>query len=283
MTGVVRKTVLLGACWLSATAVAFAQGPGVHYLHHGNMPPGAIGQGQLLRGGPVVGYYQPVEIKAPAGALISLAVADQFTEARRAPVRAGFLLAQVYRLRVTNVPQNDGAEVFPTIEVVDRLYPPPGQERRFPIIVELTREDLELAISGKFVTRIVYVEDPKMALPARLGGKPQNWYDVGPGRDPLAAADALGRPVAIVRMGARLPVADGTIEPQFFFGSPPFCEYPAEVKVLSRPPVREPQAAPPSEQPAEEVAPPTANRATTWTTPAAQTPVARRPLAQTTR
>ncbi len=42
------------------------------------MPPGAIGSRQLQRGGPLPGFFQPVEIKAPAGALISLASGDQF-------------------------------------------------------------------------------------------------------------------------------------------------------------------------------------------------------------
>ena len=37
---------------------------------------------------------------------------------------AGMLIGQVYRLRVTNIPHQPGVEVFPTIQVIDRLYPP---------------------------------------------------------------------------------------------------------------------------------------------------------------
>ena len=47
------------------------------------MPPGAIGSLQLQRGGPLPGFFQPVEIKAPFGALISLAVDGQFDEPQR--------------------------------------------------------------------------------------------------------------------------------------------------------------------------------------------------------
>ncbi len=70
------------------------------------------------------------------------------------------LIGAVYRLRVTNIRLAEGIEVFPTIEVIDRLYPPPGQECRFAIPVELTEEDLKLAIDGKFVTRVIFLEDP---------------------------------------------------------------------------------------------------------------------------
>jgi len=53
--------------WLGMAAMLSAQQPGVHYLHQGIMPPGAIGSRQLQRGGPLPGYFQPVEIKARPG------------------------------------------------------------------------------------------------------------------------------------------------------------------------------------------------------------------------
>lgn len=243
MTIVVRIASLLiaaGVCWTSS-AWAQPPGPGRHYLHHGQMPPGMIGQGQLQRGGPVVGYFQPVEIRGPEGVLVAAAVENTFGPARAAPYCAGLLIGRVYRWRVTNIPGYEGAELFPTIEVIDRLYPPAGQERQFPIVVELIQDDLEQALSGKFVTRVVYLEDPRNALPARSDGKPQSWFDVGPGKDPLLTADMLGRPVAIIRMGARLPGDVGREDDRFFYGSPPVAEYPAAVKVLPRPPVRTPE------------------------------------------
>ena len=124
-----------------------AQQPPVHYLHHGIMPPGAIGSQQLQRGGPLPGFFQPVEIKAPPGALVSLAVDNQFDEAQPAPRKAGFLIGAVYRLRVTNIRLAEGLEVFPTIEVIDRLYTPADQQRRFAIPIDITEEDLKLALA----------------------------------------------------------------------------------------------------------------------------------------
>jgi hypothetical protein len=118
-----------------------------------------------------------------------------------------------------------GAEVFPTIEVVNRLYAPRGQETRFPVIIELTQDDLNQALDGKFVTRVVYLEDPKQALPAK-SGEGQEWFDVGPGKDPLAVADVLGRPMAIARLGGRVPEQQEEPDLGFLYGCPPVWKYP---------------------------------------------------------
>ena len=211
---------------LATTALSLAQEGGVHYLHQGVMPPGAIGSRQLRRGGPLPGFFQPVEIKAPEGVLVSLATGGQFDAPRVTPAHAGLLIGQVYRLRVTNIPVNLGLELFPTIEIIDRLYAPRGQENRFAIPVELTQQDLRLALDGKFVTRVIYLEDPQIALPVREDPRAQPWFDVGPGRDPLAMADSLGRPVAILRLGARLPGNDQEPDAGFLFGSPPWAKLP---------------------------------------------------------
>ncbi|MBI2825704.1 MAG: hypothetical protein HYX69_13550 [Planctomycetia bacterium] len=199
-----------------------AQSPGVHYRYQGNEPPGAIGSLQLQRGGPLPGYFQPVEIKAPEGALISLAVDGAFDQPRPTPLRVGMLIAPVYRFRVTNIPLHPGREVFPTIEVIDRLYPPAGQAPRFPIPIELLQDDLELALEGNYITRVIYLEDPDRALPVASACKEQNWFDSGPGANPVQMADRLGRPMAILRMGGRLPDDRTGPDAQFLAGSPPF-------------------------------------------------------------
>jgi hypothetical protein len=237
----------------ATTTSAGAQQPGVHYWHQGVMPPGAIGSRQLQRGGPLPGFFQPVEIKAPPGALVSLAVAGDFEARREAPVKLGMLIGQVYRIKVANIPLRAGLEVFPTIEVIDRTYAPPDQMRRFPIPIELTTEDLHLALEGKFVTRVIYLEDPRQALPVAEMDGSQSWFEIAPGRDPLAVADALGRPVAILRLGARVPDA---VDFDFLYGCPPFQEYPPEVKLLPRPPARQPPVEPPAQRPAEAPAEP---------------------------
>jgi len=239
--------VVLLLCSFWARQLA-AEQPGVHYLHQGVMPPGAIGGLQLQRGGPLPGFFQPVEIKAPPGVLISLAVDGQFDRPAPAPLRLGMLIGQVYRIRVMKLPLAPGVEVFPTIEIIDRLYTPNPQQRRFAVPIELCAEDLRLAAEGKFVTRVIYLEDPKSALPVQGDAGGRDWFDVRPGRDPLAVADELGRPVAILRLGARLPDYPQGPDEQFLFGCPPLEMYPTPVE--SSPP--EPQRAASRPVPVEE-------------------------------
>ena len=50
---------------------------------------------------------------------------------------------------------------------------------------------------------MIYLEDPRHALPARDNPQAQNWFEAAPGQDPLAVADGLGRPVAILRLGGK--------------------------------------------------------------------------------
>jgi hypothetical protein len=242
---------MLLALGLGAAGLAVAQQPPVHFIHQGVMPPGAIGSQQLQRGGPLPGYFQPVQIKGPPGSLISLALNGQFDYQQEAIVRAGLLIGAVYRLRVVEIPLNPGVEVYPTIELVNRLYTPRGQERRFPVPIELTREDLELALHGKFVTRVIYLEDPDNATPAQQSPDTQSWFEVKPGDDPLVVADSLGRPMAILRIGGRVPLAGEAPDAGFLFGCPPFVRFTPPLQFVAPPA----QAAVPSSVPPQEKTP----------------------------
>lgn len=217
-----------------------AQQPRLHYRFDGSSSLGAIGSWRLQRGGPLAGYFQPVELRAPEGAKIAMAINGSFAEPQLAPASVGLLIAPVYRFRVTNIPFEVGREVFPTVEIIDRTYPPPHIAWKFPIPIELTLEDLKIALSGKLVTRVIYVEDPNMALPVQTEYKEQPWFDVGPDANPLLAADTLGRPVAILRMGGRQPLDALTPEESFLFGSPPLMFAPHFVDAPAGLPTRQP-------------------------------------------
>lgn len=220
---------LLAAVALLAAGPAAAQGPPVHYRYDSHQwPPGAIGQAQLQRGGPIAGYFQPVEIRGPEGLGIWLAEGGMFQPPEPVPVKVGMLVGQVYRFKVTGIHLQPGAEIYPTIEVIDRLYPPAGAEWRHPIPIELTQEELEMALAGKLVTRVIYIEDPEQALPVAEDAEPhQRYYEVGSEDDPLQVADLWGRPVAILRLGSRVPDAQGP-DAAFLYGCPPLQRTPAD-------------------------------------------------------
>lgn len=193
-------------CWLAGDAAAQ---PPVHHQYRSDMPTGAIGQQQLLRGGPRVGYYQPVEIVVPTTAIVSVAEAGGFSRPHQGRLLAGMLVGGVYQLRIANIPQMEGEELFPTVEVIDRLYPPAGMAPRFPIPIVLTEEELRAAADGRFVLRVVYIEPPQAAMPQQWPADSQPYFDVPAGEDALHVADRLGRPVAILRMGSRVPATVG--------------------------------------------------------------------------
>ena len=128
-----------------------------------------------------------------------------------------------YRLRLANLPERPGAELFPVVEVVGHLHRPEGIDpSRFPIRVTFADEDLVDAVDrGRLVTLIVYLEDPDQALPMALPKDEIPVVTLSPTEDPLRVAKALGRAMVIVRLGGRKPSIDemngpgpGAIDPE---------------------------------------------------------------------
>ncbi len=200
--GKLLKAVLVG---LFCATSAWAQDRPVHWHHAGAMPPGAIGRQRLARGGPLSGFCQPVEIRAPQGARIAPATGSDILGGSADRLIVGLAIGPVYRFQITEIPGHPGVEVFPTVELIDRLYPPAGERLRFPVPIELTAEELIFAAEGRFITRVIYLEDPQLAPAIARDQNEQPWIEARPGDDPLVVADHLGRPMAILRLGGRLP------------------------------------------------------------------------------
>lgn len=196
--------------------------PNVHYFLNSNQAPGVVASAQVARGARGVGAFQAVSLSGPEGLKIALARDGQFLPDIDAPVTTAMMVAGVYRFRVTNIPFHPGEELYPTLEVIDRIYPPVGREHRFPIPVVLTQEDLRLAIGGALVTRVIYLEDGEIAEPVQTTPETQIVHEVSATDNALQVADQLGKPVAILRMGSRVPMhLDGDLT-EFLYGCPPW-------------------------------------------------------------
>lgn len=192
-------------------------------LLNDSMPPGMIGAIQLKRQPNLQGYYQPIELRGPKGVQFALACDGMFGENQPQPVRAAFLVGQLYRFRVVGLPDEPGAELFPSVEIIDRTYPPAERDHRFPIPIEIDKADIEAALRGDLVTRVIYLEDSTYAEPQSYAEGPQRVFDVPQTDDTLRTADAMGRPLAILRIGSRIPAAiEGPEADHFLFGSPPW-------------------------------------------------------------
>lgn len=223
MRNALSIAALLLACMLASES--FAQRlPVVHQRYQADWPPGDIGRYQLRGDVRRIDYFQPVALEVPEGSMISAAVDGAFAAPQAGVLNVGLQIGSVYRFRVTRIPLREGAEVFPTVEVIDRLHPPEGLKWRFPIPIQLTAEELAIALDGKMVTRVIYVENPTQALPLKQDKKLQRYFELRADSDALEAADALGRPVAILRIGSRVP-NDGGPDAAFLYGSPPLEQF----------------------------------------------------------
>jgi uncharacterized repeat protein (TIGR01451 family) len=115
-----------------------------------------------------------------------------------------------YRLRISNIPERPGASLFPVIEVVGHLHRPdnidPG---KYPIRVIFSDDDLYGTLDfARLITKVIYLEDPEQAFPYRMAKDEIPVVTLNPTESPLRVARALGRPVAIVRLGGRKPTID---------------------------------------------------------------------------
>jgi uncharacterized repeat protein (TIGR01451 family) len=115
-----------------------------------------------------------------------------------------------YRLRISNIPERPGVEVFPVIEVVGHLHRPDGIDPgKYPIRVIFTLDDLDTVLNlGRLVTKVIYLEEPDQALPFRMAKDQIPVVTLNPTEHPLRVASALGRPMAIVRIGGRHPTVE---------------------------------------------------------------------------
>ena len=81
---------------------------------------------------------------------------------------------------------------------------------------------------------MIDLEDVQTAPPVRDEPCQQRYFEIAPHQDAMMAADRLGRPMAILRMGSRVPLAEED-QSQFLYQQPP-------VMMFEPPPVIERQA-----------------------------------------
>ena len=228
-TNVIRAamvTVLL----FSSTAPSSAQTPNGnagYFPLSARMTPGRVARWSALSGrsvSPGERYFQPIEVRLTntgpygGGRVTWYAMgrgADKVATSRT-PHAAGLLVGATYRVGISDMPEFPGVQVYPTIEVIDRLHPPLGRRYEFPVPVELTGEDIRLALQGKLVTRVVFLEEPRLSA-GNEQTKPMMVRDLDPRANALAEADRTGRPMVILRLGSRRAPAEGSPEAADFF------------------------------------------------------------------
>lgn len=180
-------------------------------------PPGTAARWANIAGRTSPAWMQPIRIIVDGEAEVSLYHGRPIRPLTvPSPAQMSVMVGHSYRLKVSQMPQLPGVEIFPTIEVIDRLHPPAGKQHQFPIPVYIDRADIELALDGHLVTRVVYLEQPQFAAPFELDEATRT-RTTEPTANALSEADRYGRPMLILRLGGRLPDARG--EAAAFYGT----------------------------------------------------------------
>ncbi|MGE5193247.1 MAG: hypothetical protein ACM3U2_12190, partial [Deltaproteobacteria bacterium] len=224
--------VLMAAAvgWGAATASAQSTSTGRYFPLDQTTRPGVAGQLAGVQCG-FVPAIQPVrvELGGEGGQVAFYSGPDNQATTLEAPAVAGLCVGHVYRLKISDLPEFPGVELYPTVELVDRLHPPRGREVEFAIPIIVTAEEIAAALEGRLVTKVIYLEQPDRVIPVR-STTASRVRRAGPRDNAVALADEAGRPLVILRLGGRLPDAAvpepgffGTGAPVQFFGkqSPP--------------------------------------------------------------
>ena len=119
-----------------------------------------------------------------------------------APAQFGLRPGYVYRMELNGFPGRPGVSLYPTLEVRGTLALPPGLSGAgFPAPVVITEDDLQKALAGVLVTKVIYLEHPERAAPTATTIDQPLEVTLTPDRDLLTEAHERGRPVMVLRLG----------------------------------------------------------------------------------
>ena len=150
------------------------------------------------------------KVIAPKGTRVTAYPGSALAKTFNAPAVLGLRPGYSYRFELSNIPNHPGRTLHPEVEVRGTLVPRPGMKYMdWPTPLLFTSNDLERALLGAMITKVIYLEDPEKAIPAEFGLN--NPMEIPADTEQQAIKDALanGRVVAILRLGSRV------IEPEW--------------------------------------------------------------------
>jgi hypothetical protein len=119
------------------------------------------------------------------------------------PARYNFNQGYIYRLKITKISGRPTVSLYPTIEVAPTTPATDAYLAHNSIPVQFTSEDFDQVVDGgNFVTKVIYLPDPKYQELAISGVETLVSTRLEPGVDPILEADKRGTILLIVRLGA---------------------------------------------------------------------------------
>jgi len=124
-----------------------------------------------------------------------------FRDQLETPGRYNFLQGGIYRLRLSNLPRRSTLVLYPTIEVTAQNPKTTTFLAHSAVPVSFTDDDIEQAVAGNFVVKVIYLPDPQFQDLATAGPDEVVSTRLEPGIDPLQEAQRRGSVLAIIRLG----------------------------------------------------------------------------------
>ena len=171
---------------------------------------------------PAAARYTQVRLLNPPGMQVGWQIPTGFAENQlTTPAKYDFLQGATYRLKLTNVPGRPGLVLYPTLQVYPAHPTTDAYLLHNTVPIELTDEDIDQVESNNFVTKVIYLPDPRFQDLAIAGADTLVSTQLDPGIDPVFEADRRGTIMAVLRVGNMnfempgrppLPGAPGAIE-----------------------------------------------------------------------
>jgi hypothetical protein len=117
------------------------------------------------------------------------------------PGRYNFPQAAVYRLKLSDLPNRPGVELYPTLEVIPSTLKSATFLAHSAVPLGITEEDLEQVAAGNFIVKVIYLPDPAYQDLASAGPDEIVSSRLEPGVDPVAEATRRGSVLLILRLG----------------------------------------------------------------------------------
>ena len=118
-----------------------------------------------------------------------------------APSRYNFGQGATYRLKLTNVPGREGLVLYPTLQMYPAHPTTDAYLSHNSVPLELTDEDLDQVESNNFVTKVIYLPDPRYQELAIAGVETLVSTKLDPGVDPVSEAERRGTIMLVLRVG----------------------------------------------------------------------------------
>ena len=151
---------------------------------------------------PVAARYTQVRFLNPTGMNIGWQIPTGFAENQlTTPAKYDFLQGATYRLKTTNIPGRPGLVLYPTLQVYPAHPTTDSYLMHNTVPIEITDEDLDQVESNNFVTKVIYLPDPRFQDLAIAGADTLVSTQLDPGIDPVFEADRRGTIMAVVRIG----------------------------------------------------------------------------------